>query len=180
MVNVADKKQIQSPDSIIQIEKELEELDCTVLIPSKDQEIEDSQIGWLRDLDRNIGSPGAGELLESFGDVDNDGNVSHIEINPAVLLSIALEHQWYTKAQGFTSNEVEVLRALEELAQENNPVHITDLRSHFGLGEEGDQDREALFTSESTLYNALNNLEEKDLVGNNKNGLWKYTGPSVR
>lgn len=97
-----------------------------------------------------------------------------LRINFEQLKHVILEHQMYEQAQGFTSNEVLVLRVLETGRD----------RMRFGEIEESVNERRKDASqpplAESTIRNYVRKLRDKGLVeteGSGPTTLYTYTGP---
>jgi predicted transcriptional regulator of viral defense system len=75
------------------------------------------------------------------------------------------EHERYSLAPGFSGAQMDVLRAIEFHSAER-----------VGIGEITDDFHTAEY-AESTIYKALNELQEKGFVEKVLPGVYRYVGP---
>ncbi|WP_283401546.1 hypothetical protein [Halorubrum sp. DM2] len=121
--------------------------------------------GTMRQLNDHTGQ---GENLKPIEETQPNPDGDHIgwiKINLEDLYKILYEHERYSSAKGFSTSELDVLRAIEETHEER--VVLQDFKNDFRVED----------YAESTIYNALNSLVEKDLVERVARGVYRYTGP---
>ena len=83
----------------------------------------------------------------------------------SILAKVLYEHKRYSLAQGFSDAQMDVLRTVE--------FHK---RVRVGIDEIMDDPYTNEY-AESTIYKALNELQNKNFIDKVRPGVYRYTGP---
>lgn len=105
------------------------------------------------------------EPLFTYSTYEGEDTIQTGFIRLDVLEVLLYEHRRYSRSKGFSDTELEVLKAIE----------FSD-KDRVTLNEVMESDY-ANQVSDSSVYNALNNLQDKSLINKIEGGLYQYTGP---
>ncbi|USZ69191.1 type IV toxin-antitoxin system AbiEi family antitoxin domain-containing protein [Halorussus salilacus] len=148
----------------------IEEGKWTLITVSEDCELTDKQWnqlthGTIRQHNRDTGQGENLRPIKSTEPSPEGDHIGWIKLNISDLYKVLYEHKRYSSAKGFSNSEMDVLRAIEETRE--NRVMLQDFKHDFRVED----------YAESTIYNALNGLVEKELLERVGRGVYRYTGP---
>lgn len=141
----------------------------TIITPSNDTDLSDSEVHMLEDNVHRV-KDGEGDRGRVFYNIDTDKRngervVEIGELNVEMLAKALYEHRRYSLARGFSDAEMDVLRAVE--FHDATRVGVDEIT--------GSEQAEGL--AESTVYKALRTLQEKELIEKVRPGVYQYDGP---
>jgi len=149
----------------------LEDCECTLMTATEDCDLTEKQwnqlvSGTMRQLDSETGRGEPLSPIETTEPTPDGDHIRWMQINVEDLYKILYEHQRYSSAKGFSTSEIDVLRAIEETDLDR--VMFDDFADDFRVED----------YAKSTIYNALRALKEKELLEQVGRGVYRYTGPS--
>ena len=142
----------------------------TVLTTESDQELTDKQrnqleAGSFRQPEKSASARTNLEPVTYTEPHPDHDHISWVKIDLVALWKLVYEHKRYSQAEGFSDSEMAVLKAVE--FNRNERVVMSDIEDDYRIQD----------YSESTIYKALSNLEEKGLIDKPGHGVYRYIGP---
>lgn len=139
----------------------LSEVNGTIIIPQSDCDYPEELLNsYMSQLDKRRGTTAVAKPLLAQSDRVKEFGY---ELDVESLAQLVWEHQQYSQAQKFSVSDIEVLRALQNVSNDQQRVLSSDLS-------------ERLDYDDSTISQALTRLEDRKLIKREKRGVFRYKG----